>query len=167
MLCDFIDMQLLARVVSMYTHINLIGVAVFSYLPSYLQDIVRASTLLILIVIFTVWFSGDLPQIYGELVDSFVPSNNISSSIKMVVAGTMDVLLHVVPCFMVGLPQTASSFLFALLGLLGWYSLARSRIHEIYSPSVPADRGIMIASASAVAGAILLSDIEPSEDQPL
>jgi len=158
MLCDLIEMLILARLASMYTHINLVGVLGFSHLSPQLQDIVRASTFLILIVICTVWLSGDLPQIYGELVDSFVPSNQLPLSVKCIVAGIMDIIMHVVPCLLIGLPQMASSMMVALAGLLGWYGVARPHIHQIYSPSVPADRGMMVASATAVTGAIILSE---------
>jgi hypothetical protein len=160
MLYHIIEMMLLARMATMYTHINLVGVASFSYLSPLLQDIVRASTFLILIVILTVWLSGDLPQIYGELVDSFAPvASSIPTSLKMGIAGIMDILLHVVPCFIVGLPQMSSSFLYALVGLLGWYGWARPHIHDIYSPSVPADRGIAVASATAIMGSIILTEL--------
>lgn len=172
MLYHFIDMHPLARVAMMYTHLNLIGVFSFSYVSPFLQDIIRASTFLILIVIVTVWLSGDLPQIYGELVDSFAPSIAIPSSLnqgyvplKLIIAGIMDVVLHVVPCFMVGFPQMGSSFLIAMLILLGWYGWARPHIHEIYSPSVPADQAILVASGTALIGSIALDSLPILESQ--
>lgn len=152
----------------MYTHINLMGVIGFSYLSPPLQDVVRASTFLILMVILTVWFSGDLPQIYGELVQALLPlvqsfsPFSLSSTITYVIAFVMDVLLHVVPCCMLGLPESPASFLVALLMLWCWYGIARPYIHEIYSPSVPADRGVVVASAVGVTGALFLTHTKNS-----
>jgi hypothetical protein len=93
----------------MYTNINLVFVLLFRWLPESFQDVVRASTLLILVVVSTIWFSGDLVRTYGELADSFI---NIQSArrfalprvVRIGIAAAGDMLLHVVPVFAIGLP---------------------------------------------------------------
>ena len=135
----------------MYTNLNLVFVLLFHWLPENIKDIVRASTLLILVVVSTIWFSGDLVRTYGELVDSFIKTHSVQSMPRVVrigIAATGDILLHVVPVFLIGLPQMGRSFLIAFGLLLSWYATARRHIHAIYAPSIQgakADRGIMVA----------------------
>jgi len=138
------------RLASMYTNLNLVFVLLFRWLPENIKDIVRASTLLILVVVSTIWFSGDLVRTYGELVDSFISVRSIALPrvVRIGIAAAGDILLHVVPVFAIGLPQMGRSFLIAFGILLAWYATARRHIHAIYAPSIQgkkADRGMMIA----------------------
>jgi len=135
------------RLASMYTNLNLVFVLLFHWLPENIKDIVRASTLLILVVVSTIWFSGDLVRTYGELADSF-GRFALPRVVRIGIAATGDILLHVVPVFLIGLPQMGRSFLIAFGLLLSWYATARRHIHSIYAPSIQgkkADRGMMIA----------------------
>jgi hypothetical protein len=134
----------------MYTNINLVFVLLFRWLPEAVQDIVRASTLLILVVVSTIWFSGDLVRTYGELVDSFISGRRFALPrvVRIGIAAAGDMLLHVVPVFAIGLPRMGSSFLIAFGLLSSWYATARRHIHAIYAPSIQgkkADRGIVVA----------------------
>jgi hypothetical protein len=141
------------RLASMYTNLNLVFVLLFRWLPESVQDIVRASTLLILVVVSTIWFSGDLVRTYGELADSFISGQSVHRVslpriVRIGIAALGDVLLHVVPVFAIGLPQMGSSFLIAFGLLSSWYATARRHIHAIYAPSIQgkkADRGIVVA----------------------
>jgi len=136
----------------MYTNINLVFVLLFRWLPESFQDVVRASTLLILVVVSTIWFSGDLVRTYGELVDSF-GSFALPRVVRIGIAATGDFLLHVIPVFLIGLPRESRSFLIAFGLLSTWYATARRHIHAIYAPSIQgkkADRGIMVAGMVAV-----------------
>jgi len=145
-------MSRMQRLASMYTNLNLCALAVYKWMPEQLKDIIRASTLLILIVVASTWITGDVNTIYTELFDSFT-SCMISAEWKHAIVFAADVLLHVVPVFVVGLPQTRMSLLIGSGLLLTWYSIVRERICQIYSPSVPADRGVCIAITSAFCGA--------------
>jgi len=134
----------------MYTNLNLVFVLLFRWLPESVQDIVRASTLLIFVVVSTIWFSGDLVRTYGELADSFISGQSFALPrvVRIGIAAAGDILLHVVPVFAIGLPQMGRSFLIAFGILSTWYATARRHIHAIYAPSIQgkkADRGIMIA----------------------
>ena len=136
----------------MYTNLNLVFVLFFHWLPEYMQDIVRASTLLILVVVSTLWISGDLIQTYEELVDSF-GRFSLPRVVRIGIVALGDFLLHVVPVFLIGLPNEGRSFLIAFGILLIWYATARSHIHAIYAPSIQgkkADRGMIVAGMIAL-----------------
>jgi hypothetical protein len=124
-------------------------------MPEQLKDIMRASTVLILIVVASTWVTGDLTTIYIELFDSF-STIILSTQAKHMIVFIVDVLIHVVPVFLIGLPKKRHSMMIATLVLMMWYGMVRERIHEIYSPSVPADRGVMIAVLSGFGGAAVL-----------
>ena len=149
---------MLARLFNMYTIINVCFVIVHHWFPDWIQDIIRASTILIIVVVATsVWFSGKIETIYGELFDSFVPHSTLSHNAKMAITAAGDALFHIVPLYVMGMPQTESSFIWAYGIMLAWYFAARDNIKEIYSPSVPADFGIMIAGVvTALASARLI-----------
>ena len=143
------------RIASMYTNLNLSLLLFYRWMPEKLKDIMRASTLLILIVVASTWITGDLTTIYIELFDSF-STIILSTQAKHIIVFIADVLLHVVPVFLIGLPKTRQSMMIASLALITWYGMVRERIHEIYSPSVPADRGVMIAVLSGFGGAAVM-----------
>ena len=159
----------------MYTNLNLVFVLLFRWLPEDVQDIVCASTFLILVVVSSIWFSGDLVRTYGELVDSFISVRSIALPrvVRIGIAAMGDFLLHVVPVFIIGFPNQGRSFLIAFGLLSSWYATARSHIHAIYAPSIQgkkADRGIIVAGMVAV-GSYLIpfkkevdqSAVEPPE----
>jgi hypothetical protein len=142
----------------MYTNLNLIFVLLIRWLPESVQDVVRASTFLILVVVSTIWFSGDLVRTYGELADSFISGQSVHRValprvVRIGIAAAGDFLLHVVPVFAIGLPQMGRSFLIAFGLLSTWYATARRHIHAIYAPSIQgkkADRGIVVAGMVAL-----------------
>jgi len=160
----------------MYTNLNLVFVLLFRWLPEDIKDIVRASTFLILVVVSSIWFSGDLVRTYGELADSFISVRSIALPrvVRIGIAALGDFLLHVVPVFVLGYPNKGQSFLIAFGLLSSWYATARSHIHAIYAPSIQgkkADRGILVAGIVAI-GSYLISfkktelALEPSLEQP-
>lgn len=149
----------------MYTNLNLVFVLFFRWLPEDVQDIVRASTFLILVVVSTIWFSGDLVRTYGELVDSFISANGVRRFalprvVRIGIAALGDFLLHVVPVFILGYPRDSRSFLIAFGLLSSWYATARNHIHAIYAPSIQgakADRGILVAGMIAIGSYLIPS----------
>jgi hypothetical protein len=158
----------------MYTNLNLIFVLLIRWLPESVQDVVRASTFLILVVVSTIWFSGDLVRTYGELVDSFINMQSarrfaLPRVVRIGIAAMGDILLHVVPVFVIGLPQMGRSFLIAFGILSTWYATARRHIHAIYAPIIQgkkADRGIMIAGIVSLGASILWNKSNvPIEDK--
>ena len=151
----------------MYTNLNLVFVLLFHWLPDRAQDVVRASTLLILVVVSSIWFSGDLVRTYGELVDSF-GRFSLPRVVRIGIAALGDFLLHVVPVFILGYPRDSRSFMIAFGLLSTWYATARSHIHAIYAPSIQgkkADRGIFMAGMVAV-GSYMVQKPSTTESEP-
>jgi hypothetical protein len=141
------------RIASMYSYLNLAFVLIFRWLSADAKDIVRASTFLILVVVATMWFSGNLPQLYGELIDS-VDDFSIPREVRIALVAVGDILVHLVPVCIIGLPRTGKSFLIAFGVMLTWYMTVRDQMHEIYVPSIQgekADRGVLIAGLVALA----------------
>ena len=136
----------------MYTNLNLCALCFFRWMPNGVKDVFRASTLLILVIAASVWFSGNLLHIYGELVDSFSSEapRSLPRVVKIEIAALFDFLLHVVPVYLIGLPFSSESLLYAYGLVLTWYAMVRHRIHAIYSPSVDADKGIVVAGLFSV-----------------
>jgi hypothetical protein len=148
---------MLVRLASMYTNWNLMGVAASPWLPEPITDIVRASSLLILVVMATLWVKEDMIRIYGEIVDTFLLVQSIPKVVKIEIAFLFDMVLHVGPVLLLGLPTHGISFLWAAAILGAWYAWARNKIGEIYAPSIQgakADRGVASALLLAMLSAI-------------
>jgi hypothetical protein len=134
------------RIITMYTNINVCGVLLIPWMPEPMQDVIRASTFLILIAVSTVWFSGNLIEIYHDLINSFTPDGIVlSDSMKTGILFFYDVLFHVIPFLVIGLPHYAYSLFVAYGILVGWFILVRHRLSSIYSPKVSFGRGIVVA----------------------
>jgi hypothetical protein len=151
------------RLVSMYTNWNLVGVAASPWLPEPVKDIVRASSLLILVVMATLWIKEDMIQIYGEVVDTFLPKVTLCALprvVKIEIAFLFDMVLHVGPVLLLGLPTNGLSFIYAAALLGMWYAWARNKIGWIYAPSIQgakADRGVAVALLTALLSALLFA----------
>lgn len=166
---------MLLRLASMATNGNLLGLLFYFWMSEPIRDILRGTCLLVLASIMTIWCIADMPRVYVELCDSFVTLNGLPEYItknikdeetrhtifvlfyygipmvKQVIVFVCDILLHVVPVLLIGLPHTASSVAIAYAILSAWYLLVRHRIHEIYAPSVPADKAFIGAGIMATA----------------
>ena len=141
----------------MYTNWNLMGVVASPWLPEPITDIVRASSLLILVVMATLWVKEDMIQIYGEVVDTFL-LQSVPRVVKIEIAFLFDMVLHVGPVLLLGLPTNGISYLWAAALLGVWYAWARNKIGWIYAPSIQgpkADRGVAVAVLFAVLFAML------------
>ena len=139
----------------MYTNANVCGVLLFPWMPEIIQDIVRASTFLILIAVATVWFSGNLIEVYHDLIESFTPDEIvIPNSIKTGIMIFYDALFHVVPCLILGLPYYVHSIFMAYGMLVVWYLMMRHRLPSIYSPKVSFGRGIAVAGVVGLMAAV-------------
>ena len=142
----------------MYTNANVCGVLLFPWMPAFAQDVTRASTLLILVAVATVWFSGNLIEVYHDLVDSFTPDGwVIPDFIKTGIMVFYDALFHVVPFLVLGLPHYMSSLFISYGMLMSWYLLMRRRLPYIYSPKVSFDRGIKVAGIVGLMVAVWLA----------
>ena len=122
---------MLLRLLSMYTNLNLLALLFYPYASEQIRDIMRASTLLILIVTASIWPNAKI--IYPDLFDSFAPGNTVSLSVKYTVVFIFDMVFHVLPVILIGLPHKLISYFFASVILFIWYRLVKDRICEIYS----------------------------------
>lgn len=145
------------RLASMYTNWNLCAVLASPWMPPAAQDVVRASTFLILVAVVTVWMSGNMLSIYEELFDSFAPNIILSHTTKMGIMLLYDGLFHFLPFIILGLPTQPISVCIAYGIMLMWYIWARHRISSIYSPKIPFDRGMIVAGIMAIVLAWVLS----------
>jgi hypothetical protein len=153
------------RLASMYTNWNLVGVAASPWLPEPVKDVVRASSLLILVVMATLWIKEDMIRIYGEVVDTFLPKallflQRLPRVVKIEIAFLFDMVSHVGPVLLLGLPTNGISYLWAAALLGMWYAWARNKIGWIYAPSIQgqkADRGVAVALHFALLSAMLLA----------
>jgi len=119
--------------------------------PPAIQDVLRASTLIILFMVMTIWFSGRLYELYKELfytfkdtnplhaiIDTFVSKDTSKDevSIEVIIMSVADWLFHCVPCIVFGLPTNGVSLIVAYGVLLIWNYVNQDRIGEIYAPSI-------------------------------
>jgi hypothetical protein len=146
------------KFIIIYTHMNLCAVFLFPWMSKSVQDVIRASTFLILVAVATVWLSGNLIEVYHDLIDSFIPyGDTLSNSVKTGMMIVYDALFHVVPCLILGLPYHVHSLFIAYGILVSWFVLMRHKLPSIYSPKVSFDRGIVVAGIVALVVAVWLS----------
>jgi len=144
----------LMRFASMFTVLNLAALTTYPWLTPALQDILRATSLLILIMVIPMWFSGRLEKIYGDLFDSVISMRSMlktmSPKYKSAIVGVGDILTHIVPVLILGIPHHAISIVIAYALLLLWYIVNKDRIGEIYVPSVDATRSLQVTTIVVV-----------------
>ena len=148
----------LTRFLSMYTTLNLLVLILFYQDASdTIHDIMRASTFLIAVVVATSVWINPFP-IYRTLFDSFAPKYQATVPLyaKYGIVFIFDMLFHVIPLVIIGLPHNSTSMLIACTILLVWYGVIRHQIHEIYAQEISTDRSICIAIVTALIGYILL-----------
>lgn len=148
----------LTRFLSMYTTLNLLVLFLFYKDASdTIRDIMRASTFLIAVVVATSVWINPFP-IYRTLFDSFAPKYQATVPLyaKYGIVFIFDMLFHVIPLVVIGLPHNGESMLIACTILLAWYGVMRHQIHEIYAQEISTDRSICIAIVTALIGYILL-----------
>ena len=142
----------------MYTTLNLLVLFLFYKDASdTIRDIMRASTFLIAVVVATSVWINPFP-IYRTLFDSFAPKYQATVPLyaKYGIVFIFDMLFHVIPLVVIGLPHNGESMLIACIILLAWYGVMRHQIHEIYTSGISTDRSICIAIVTALIGYILL-----------
>ena len=156
-------MNLLERFASMFTTLN-IACLLFIYpnAPPAIKDILRGTSLIILLMVATIWFSGSLFEVYDDLFAEFgeplvahlmkfsektefaephvAEPMKFSQPVKRTILLIGDILFHVLPGHLVGLPTNPVSVLIAYCITLLWFFLNRDRITTIYSRSVTKKR---------------------------
>jgi hypothetical protein len=143
-------MNLLERFASMFTTLN-IACLLFIYpnAPPAIKDILRGTSLIILLMVATIWFSGSLFEVYDDLFAEFgeplaahlvAEPMKFSQPVKRTILLIGDILFHVLPGHLIGLPTNPVSVLIAYCITLLWFFLNRDRITTIYSRSVTKKR---------------------------
>ena len=126
---------MISKILQYFTFLNwiLIGLLVFIKQPFY-KDIVRGTTMFCFAGVLSVWISCDIREVYNELFDSFFPQ--IDSDAKMFIMFCGDMLLHVIPFLILGLPLTPLAIAIAYGILLAWYFWIKDRIYIVYPSCV-------------------------------
>ena len=149
----------LTRFLSMYTTLNLFALILFyKDAPDTIRDIMRASTFLIAIIVATSVWTNPFP-IYRNLFDSFAPAKYqaiVPLYAKYGIVFIFDMLFHLVPLLVIGLPRHGSSLLPACAILLIWYSIVKHKIHEIYTVSASTGKGIIAAIFATIYGTFII-----------
>jgi hypothetical protein len=170
----------------MFTTLNVVCLLfIYPNAPPAIKDILRGTTLIILLMVVTIWLSGYLFEVYDDLYVEFAeplaalpmkfaqqtefgepvvalpmkfaqqtefgePILSINTIIKnkynhpLPVKRTIlligDILFHVLPGHLIGLPTNPVSVLIAYCITLLWFFLNRDRITKIYSRTVTKKR---------------------------
>jgi hypothetical protein len=122
---------MITKFLQYFTFVNwiLIGLLVFIKEPFY-KDIVRGTTMFCFAGVLSVWISCNIREVYRELFDSVFPQ--IDSDAKMFIMFCGDMLLHVIPFLILGLPLTHLAIAIAYGILLIWYFWIKDRIYLVY-----------------------------------
>ena len=139
----------------MYTNINMCGVLLFEYMPESVKDVIRASSMFILSAVATVWISGNVLEVYEDLVDSFTPEGVILPNfMKRGIMIVYDILFHIVPFVILGLPHHIISLCIAYGIIVIWFMMTRHDLSSIYSSKIVFKRGMVVAGLVGVVVAI-------------
>lgn len=143
---------MISKILQYFTFLNwiLIGLLVFIKQPFY-KDIVRGTTMFCFAGVLSVWISCDIREVYNELFDSFFPQ--IDSDAKMFIMFCGDMLLHVIPFLILGLPLTPLAIAIAYGILLVWYFWIKDRIHTVYPLCISSKLSMVLTS---LFGALIL-----------
>lgn len=174
-------MNIYERFASMFTTLN-VACLLFIYpiAPPAIKDLLRGTSLIILFMVATIWFSGHLFEVYDELFAEFAEPQvallmkfsektefvekplvsqlmnfakqsefaepilaepmKFSQSVKRAIVFGGDILFHILPGHLIGLPTNPVSILIAYCITLMWFFLNRERITMIYSRSITKKR---------------------------
>ena len=126
---------MISKILQYFTFLNwiLIGLLVFIKQPFY-KDIVRGTTMFCFAGVLSVWISCDIHEVYRIIYDSVFPQ--IDSDAKMFIMFCGDMLLHVIPFLILGLPLTPLAIAIAYGILLAWYFWIKDRIYIVYPSCV-------------------------------
>lgn len=116
------------------------------------RQFLRWNTLLVMTGVIVTSLMSGFHFISAVIADFF----RLRVGISPILAYIIDIVCHIVPVWIVGLPRSTRGLGTALFLATAWYAIVRSWIHEIYVPWVPThdyDRffvvtvGILLATA--------------------
>lgn len=102
--------------------------------PEYFNDIIRASTFIVPILVIYLFYSKG-----GDAVISAY--NHLFHPIKFnkTMAIIFEFIIHLLPILLVGLPKHKISFLYVTIILLSYYYITYNKINELYHPLITTD----------------------------
>lgn len=128
-------MNIIERLSSMITVMNIISLSSYHFVPEYIKDIMRANSLIIFTMVLTFWSSGRIFQAYDEFVESLnIPSTSLLT--RYIICIMIDVGIHLIPLIIVGLPNNISSLVISSLLISIWYVIFHRQFGNIYAPIV-------------------------------
>ena len=129
-------MNLMRRLVSMITVMNITAICFYKLFDiKRIKDVLSATTMIIFLMVYSFWLSADIFQAYEEMLNSF--GIHISNKTLMYfVCFVVDMIIHVLPLIIVGLPEKKISIIIALVLISIWYVVVHKNVAEIYTPIV-------------------------------
>jgi len=130
-------MNTIPRLLSMMTIQNLILLLFFKWYPSWFQDILRGTSLMIMLMVVFTWTSVPMFQYYVHLFRSF-PSflPTITDQEIIIILTILDFIFHFLPILLIGIPHFPISLLIGYGLLCIWFILFGKQIHHIYIPGI-------------------------------
>lgn len=128
---------MILRLLKMYTNINIIFVLLWKLWPASIQDVIRANSLIILFAVSYFWLTGTNWKWYIDLYNTLPFAKQDVDVIFLSVL--TDIILHLLPVIILGLPMSIPSVCVATVCILVWYLIVRhnNRIQKIYVSTVP------------------------------
>ena len=124
------------RLFMMITNINLFLIIIFfNNANEVITDFFRANCLIILFMISALWVSGKMTEIYDGMFNSLVPFT-IDYRFKYMICIMVDILVHILPVLIMGLPKRNFSFVCSILFIICWYVLVYENLDDIYLPII-------------------------------
>jgi hypothetical protein len=107
--------------------------------PASIQDILRANSLIILFSVSYFWLLGKNWKWYMDFYNTLPPSlQKFDKSTVIILSVLVDIIFHLLPVIILGLPMGILSVCVATVGVLTWYFIVRhdNKIQKIYVDTV-------------------------------
>lgn len=125
-------MELLYRTLFKISNINLISILLlYRHVGEPIRDVMRANCLIIMMMILYLWSSGNMIHIYDEMYEK-ITHHKINDQFKYVLCVLIDVIFHIVPVLIIGLPKNLSSIFISYMIIMVWFLCFERYLSEIY-----------------------------------
>ena len=123
----------------MYTNINITFVLLWKLWPASIQEIIRANSLIILCAVSYFWLTLTNWKWYNDFYNTLpFAKKDFDKSTILFLSVLVDVVLHLLPVIILGLPTTITSVCVATICILVWYLIVRhdNKIQKIYVDTI-------------------------------
>ena len=130
-------MMMILRFLSMYTNINILFVILWKLWPAIIQDVIRANSLIILCAVSYFWLTGTNWKWYIDFYNTLPFAKKNFDVLFLSVF--IDVVIHLLPVIILGVPTEILSVCAATICILVWYLIVRrdNKIQKIYVGTIP------------------------------